>query len=803
MKLQLNGIVQFFLLTLFTCLLSPISAQETIVVGQVMDAQTGEGVMNANIYFARSHIGVASNSEGYFLLRTSEQHAKQLVVSAIGYKSKKFVVMPGQSVGVQVELEADNALLPEIIAIPGANPAWDLLENAHIRAAANNIRQHKDISFDMEEKNALSVSQLTSRALQRGIWKALNSGTIQSADSSYLIPLYLSQKRITINGRNQQETLLNAEGLLPTDQMEALLTPMQDIPDFYQNSVTIFGKNFISPLSSNGKRFYHYFLIDSTSTSTGKSYLIRFRPKTNGILAFEGSLSLDSARCALQSISVKLPSVTNVNYLREYTLHQLFDLNTPVPQLLKSTQRALMDYAIVLDTTSRQFPSLLIEKTLSRQNNSQIHSTDLQDKTTEILQHELKIRSALDSLHNTPLFRLAKWVAEPFLTNYLNLYYIDMGRLSDIIRINPVEKVALGIPFRTSEKLCPYATIGGYGIYGFRDKTWKWGAYIQAKLPTKQLHTLRIGLQDDYVRSEMNNFDLFKRDNASAAGYQNILTLISPPANPNLKPFNFERKREISVLFRNEWHDDFESKIAYFAGQRHYGDPTLGYSNTPFFTYHTLLLTGRLSFHERTHDIYFQRLYIRNHLPIISLGLEGGFYKTTQQYKPYGKAHLAVKQALKLGIAGQLDYMLEGGVVMGNVPYPLLEIMHGNQTWSLDEYKFSLMGYGEFAADRYITLHAKWNAGGLLFNLIPWVNRLNLREMFSLKMAYGALSPRHADVLPLPNGMHAPHTPYIEVGTGIGNILRVLNVESVWRLTHRKNTYMPLWGIRFSLALGM
>ncbi|MBO7259291.1 MAG: carboxypeptidase-like regulatory domain-containing protein [Paludibacteraceae bacterium] len=803
MKIQLHGIVQYMLLLFFTCFFTPLTAQETIVVGQVVDAQTGEGVMNANIYFAHSQIGVASNSEGYFLLRTSEQHPKQLLVSAIGYKKKKFVVTPGQSVGVQVSLEPDNALLPEIIAIPGANPAWELLENARLKANANNFRLHKDVTVRMDEHNALSVSQLSSRSLSRGLWKALNSGVILSADSSYFIPLYLSQKSVTIKGREQEETLINAEGFLSSEQMEALLTPMQDIPDFYQNSVTLFGKNFISPLSSNGKRFYHYFLIDSTSTAAGKSYLIRFRPKTNGILAFEGSLSLDSARCALESIDVHIPSVTNVNYVREYALNQLFDTRSNVPLLLKSTQRALLDYAIVLDTTSRQFPSLLIEKTLSLQNDSLTHSSYPLAHSNDLQLHELKIRSALDSLHNTPLFRLAKWVAEPFLTNYLNLYYIDMGRLSDIIRINPVEKVALGIPFRTSERLCRHATIGGYGIYGFRDKTWKWGAYIQAKLPTKQLHTLRIGLQDDYVRSEMNNFDLFKRDNASAAGYQNILTLISPPANSNLKPFNFERKREISVLFRNEWHDDFESKIAYFAGKRHYGDPTLGYSNTPFFTYHTLLLTGRLSFHERTHDIYFQRLYIRNHLPIISVGLEGGFYKTTHLYTPYGKAHLAVKQKLNLGIAGHLDYMVDGGLVMGNVPYPLLEIMHGNQTWSLDEYKFSLMGYGEFAADRYITLHAKWNAGGLLFNLIPWVNRLNLREMFSLKMAYGALSPRHADVLPLPNGMHAPHTPYIEVGTGIGNILRVLNVESVWRLTHRKHTHMPLWGIRFSLALGM
>lgn len=788
---------------LLLCCLQCSVAQETIVVGQVLDHQTGESVANANIYFARTHIGCSSNPEGYFLLRTSEEHPKQLLVSAIGYKRQKFVVMPGQSVGIQVELEPDNALLPEIVAMPGANPAWDLLENAHIRAYRNNVRAHKDITLNMTENSHLSVSHLTSRSLRRGLWKSLESGAVEVGDSTYFIPLYMAQKNIRLSGKQQETDLLSSKGLLSTEQMEALLATMQEVPDFYQNSVVFFGKNFISPLAANGKRYYHYFLIDSTYTSVGKSYHIRFRPKSNGLLAFEGSLQLDSATSALQTIDVSLPSSVNINYVRELSLRQQFNLGDDIPTLVMNEQRALLDYAIVLDTNMHQYPSLLMERSLVLQDSEQTISEQSLSGNAVYSIREQQMRSSLDSLYHTPLIRFARWVAEPFLTNYLNLWYVDLGRMSNIIRFNPVEQVSFGIPFRTSERLCRYATVGGYGIYGLRDKAWKWGAYVQGKLPTQRLHSLKVSVQDDYVRSEMNHFDLFKRDNASAAGYQSFLTAISPAVNKTLRPLNFERKQELSVVVHNEWHDNFETHLGYYGGYRHYGDPLLGYHHTPFFTYHSVVLTGRVSFHQRKHDIYFQRLYLPTQLPILSFGLEGGCYKMTDRYTPYGKVHVSVKQSVGLGVAGRLDYMLEGGAVLGSVPYPFLEIMHGNQTWSFDPYKFTLMSYGEFAADRYLTLHARWNAGGLLFDRIPWVNRLNLRELVSFKLAYGGLHSHHTAVLALPNGMHSLQEPYVEVGVGIGNILRVLNVESLWRLTNRHNTSMPLWGVRFSLALGM
>ena len=306
-------IYRVIIVSIFLLLFQSVTAQETIVVGQVLDRQTGEGVVNAHIYFARTEIGSSSNDEGYFLLRTSKQHPKQLVVSAIGYKKQQYTVVQGQSVGIQVELEPDNALLPEVVAIPGSNPAWALLESAQIKSRRNNVRAHNDITITMEESSYLSVSQLSSRSLSRGIWKALKSGVLTSEDSTYLVPLYVANKRVSLSGRNQEEEIIGSQGLLSSEQMESLVSSFNSVPDFYQNTILLFGKSFVSPLAVGGKRYYHYFLVDSTLTSHGKLYQIRFRPKSNGTLAFEGTLSLDSASSALQSIDVTLPSTVNIN----------------------------------------------------------------------------------------------------------------------------------------------------------------------------------------------------------------------------------------------------------------------------------------------------------------------------------------------------------------------------------------------------------------------------------------------------------------------------------------------------------
>jgi hypothetical protein len=115
----------------------------------------------------------------------------------------------------------------------------------------------------------------------------------------------------------------------------------------------------------------------------------------------------------------------------------------------------------------------------------------------------------------------------------------------------------------------------------------------------------------------------------------------------------------------------------------------------------------------------------------------------------------------------------------------------------------------QYAADQHIALHAHWNGKGVLFNMIPGVRYARLRELLVLKVAYGGQRNNHQSVLAFPTSeiqnyhMLSPLTvPYVEVGAGIGNILRIGEIYGIFRVTHL-NDPTPWWAIRFRLKLGM
>jgi hypothetical protein len=160
-------------------------------------------------------------------------------------------------------------------------------------------------------------------------------------------------------------------------------------------------------------------------------------------------------------------------------------------------------------------------------------------------------------------------------------------------------------------------------------------------------------------------------------------------------------------------------------------------------------------------------------------------------------------------MGGELDYLLQAGMIFGKVPYPMLHIFTGNQSHTYDPYRFSLMNNYQYAADQYIALHAHWDGKGILFNLIPGVRYARLRELAEVKVAYGGLRNNHQSILAFPttqtghNTLYAPTIPYVEVGVGIGNILRIGELYGIFRLTQINDLTTPWWAIRFRLHLGM
>jgi hypothetical protein len=100
------------------------------------------------------------------------------------------------------------------------------------------------------------------------------------------------------------------------------------------------------------------------------------------------------------------------------------------------------------------------------------------------------------------------------------------------------------------------------------------------------------------------------------------------------------------------------------------------------------------------------------------------------------------------------------------------------------------------------------NFNGLIFNKIPLVKKLKLREVVSLKVLYGGITRTNnpdyqASLFKLPtdaNGIPLTYTlekqPYIEASVGISNIFKIFRVDLIKRFSYINLPNVSTLGLR-------
>ena len=94
-------------------------------------------------------------------------------------------------------------------------------------------------------------------------------------------------------------------------------------------------------------------------------------------------------------------------------------------------------------------------------------------------------------------------------------------------------------------------------------------------------------------------------------------------------------------------------------------------------------------------------------------------------------------------MGGTLTSALRAGAIFGRVPTSFLWQANANQGYAYDPYRFTLLHGRQLMADKYVALQTEWNGQGILFNLIPGIRWLHLRELIEAKIAYGYLSDNY------------------------------------------------------------
>lgn len=755
-------------------------AYETMAVGQVLNKTDKNPIEGVNIHFKNSSIGVQSNEQGYFKISTSGTETT-LVFSCIGYKEREVKLKLGKSVGLEVELEEENTLLQEVFILPGANPALEWMKKIRLTRNENDVTRQAGFSTLSKEQNLVLLSKMNQKAINKKLFEQLKKGTLQQTDTTLVVPLYMSENTFQITSKEKKlikKNIFNSPEI-GEKFISQLVGEIETEINFYNNAIIVFGKSLISPLSNMGNVYYRYYLSDSVSVPSGKQYKIVFISRNEKNLAFDGSFMFDSTTLAITYIEAELPSKANINYIRNLRIKQKFE-QIPSKYWTRSSEEVSMNTTFeVLTDSLHPKPEIFVKRTANYLTSDTISKPT--DKFAKSDYTQITLNEKLSELNNTPILKAAKWIADIVFTGYINLGKVDLGKIQQIARITDIEGLRMNIPLRTNENLWKDISIGGYVGYGFRNKETKYSVGGQFRLPGEKRRIMGVNFTDDYriVDYNYNNFSYL--ENPLLSGDIDIAnTLLSFGSASNLN-----QRKEFLVTFANDWNSDIETNT-FLRSNQIIGNYALPLNNINgenlSLQYQSATFETRISFSERTFEDHLQRIYINNNKPVLYGILELGQFQAGNEKGNYGKASAMVKQKVRLDF-GQLDYILEGGWIVGNVPYPLLHIPFGNNTGGYSFHNFNLIRYMEYASDKYITLHSELVSNGLILNQIPLIKKLNLREMCSFHFAYGGLRDSNNSTILLPKIIQPLKKPYMEVGVGVTNILHLFALQSVWRLS--------------------
>ena len=738
-----------------------------------------------NIHFRGTKIGTTSDENGNYALRVDMQAKAQLVFSAVGYYTQRFDIEPGAMAGLQVAMREKAALLTEIVVAPNENPALEILRQVRTHRQENDRTLHPENVSVLQREQTLYVSHINKKHLRRALWRSLQDGMIAQEDSTYLLPLYRETQSFRLAGQemipaNDQRT----QALILTQTDYSSLIGGEGNINFYASSVSIMGHAFLSPLAPSGNLYYRYYLLDEDETSDvngqPSEVRIRFRTRNPFYATFNGEMVIDTTSFALRALNAYVPAEVTVNYVNNLHVSQILAADGSI---LDEHLSVLLDFAVKSEKAGTVFPTLLLTTGL-RNKERPVTPEYTNTETAEYKEAIVPSDSAFAALDSMPVIRVAKWFATIATTGYIPTGTpVDIGHVEEILQVNQHEGVHIGLPFRTNEKLSKIVSLEASVGYGFRDRSFKGLGRISVDLPTTRKNILQLEYNDHYAWSEVDDFGRLLRENSMGWGNFDFTAYAFEALHRDSLCVNTAiRQRQIQL----HWFADWSSHVETHAYVRVGWQPSaIGYPSSDI-SYQSLSLIARLSWGERKYDGYFMRRYAYSgRYPVLYMGLETGHWLQKGMGNSDLYAHLRVMltQHAQLGMGGTLNYAFQAGAIFGKVPQTLLWQANANQGYAYDPYRFTFLHGNQLLADKYVALHTEWNGMGILFNLIPGIRYLHLRELVEAKLVYG---------------YSGCHQFYSEVGIGIGNILRVCDLYSVWSLSPDIR-----WGMRFRIHLGL
>lgn len=818
-----------------------IAQNGIIISGRVTEEGSGKPMQNATIHLKGSNSSALSKMDGSFRLHSAEWY-DSLEITSIGFEPLTILVKHDNFSNLLIKMKIRTNALEEVVVGLAKLPGKSFMQKVIDHKENNNPSRFSSYSYQRYTRNELDIDNIDfDKAKGLGL-KSLMLKTYNDIDSTAKedkeLPVYFAERLANnyhaVSPAIDRENIIAKKTLgLKTDNLISKLDKFYFNFNVYNDWIPIFDQTYVSPLNTNAFSYYIFFQGD-TMIENGETILqIRFKPLRAYERAFTGTIWINTSSLAVESINMFLSKTANINFVNDINYKedykQIYDstaaklvympykfysevkfesglalLGIPGAEnkagmkfIIKNT--SVIDKIQLNSGESISVVSNLIKKEQTT-NWDKSEAFWLQNRPESLTNHEMNIYKMVDSLKKNGRFqRDIKLVAFAGTGFWDFGKYLRLGSYTSFISKNSIEGWRFRVGFWTMPGISKKVNLFGYGAYGTRDQNLK--GMLGIKYVWNEARwtktTISYGSDYDFIIDQHDEMD---KDNI----INSLLRKNIPYTRMYIKQVMVKHDQYLSPDFSASGSIIYKEMNPVFDFKYRPINPAIDLPYDSVFKKRLPVAEAnfgiRYAHKERTTIINYDNLRLGTFSPILTANYTYGFELGDAMFE-YHKVNIGVEQRLRLPPKSMLYYKLEMGKVFGTIPYLLLNIPPGNEYSVASKYQFNTMAPYEFAADQYISLHTRFYLGGVLFDKIPFLQKLGWRERFSFNSYWGNMNTANIDYNKSSNFNLINKTPFIEASAGIENIFHVISIEYYRRLNYLNNPYAKKGGIYLGLSL--
>lgn len=804
-------------LNILFLLIFSVSFSQVKISGTVKDEQNNS-IPFANILFVGSNTGTVSDENGTFYLE-SDTNYSEIEVSFLGFDTK-IIPIKSRNFNVVITLKEAASQLNEVFIYSGkvkkkGNPAIAILKKVWEKKRQNGIYLFDQYQYEKYEKLEFDINNVDSTLIESKLFNNIEF-IFEGIDTSRVtgkafLPIFINEsvyKTYGDNTKNKVREDIEANknsGFSSNQNVIAFIKDLYVEYDIYSNYIKIFDKSFVSPVSRAGVSSYNYVLTDSAYIDNKWCYNILYYPRRKSELTFKGDFWVNDTTFAVKEINMQATKSANINWIKDIYIEQEFNVLNDSIFLLKKDYM-MSDFSLKKKDKAKGIygkrTTMYKDYVFDEQKTDKFYSVKIDAYNEEIYnkgadfwnksrqeklsENELGIYKMIDTLKTVPKFKRMYDLMSILGSGYIELNNFDFGPIFSSIGTNDVEGIRLRVGGRTYFGPNDKWRLQTYLAYGFRDNQFKYGAQGKWMLNPKSRFIIGGGNRRDVEQigvSLTTTNDILGRSFASSAFFSsgdnskltsinlsNLYLSIEPKKNLEFRVGASYRtlKSASPSTFNLDWWVDKDNGIKNYKTVQSEVDLSVKY--TP-----NRKTIGWGVERNEVSSVYSTLFFS------FSQGLKGVFDSDFD----YQKIQAYYRQPILIGGFGRMFSTFEVGKTFGEVPLGLLSVVPGNQSYFTIENTYSLLNYYEFITDTYASIHLDHNFNGRFFSRIPFLRKLNWRELVGVKAVWGSISDENRALNASNITYLAPEKGYFEYSVGVGNIFKVLRVDFSWRGSYR------------------